>query len=436
VIAPDGGEARRVTTLATGAASPRWFPDGKRIAFVSWVWRDLRTDAAQAKRLKQRKDDKVKVHATERAEVRFWDHWLTDGREPHLFVCDVASGRCRDVLAGTGLALPPWEPSSNDFDIAPDGREIAMTADLADEPGMLHRTDIVAIDLRTRRKRVLTPSTGRSDSAPRYSPDGRVVAYLSHDTERSHVDQGHLEIVKRSGGRPRALASAFDRAPMHAQWARDGRGLMFTAEDRGRTTLFRLLPGAPAAGRRRARRHGRRFRAVARRHDDRVRPRELEPSAALFAVGANGERERALESTNDAALAKHALGETREISVKGWGGAPVQAWIVYPPNFDPKKKWPLLHSIHGGPHAAHGDGWHFRWNAHVFAGHGYVVAMTNYHGSSGFGQRYLESIVARYGEKEFADIEATTDALLRAGYIDRRGWSRPAAATAVSWPRT
>jgi len=202
VIAPDGGEARRVTTLSTGASSPRWFPDSRRIAFVSSVWRDLSTDAAQAKRLKQRKDDKVKVHATERAEARFWDHWLTDGREPHLFVCDVESGRCRDLLAGTGLALPPWEPSSNDFDIAPDGREIAMTADLADEPGMLHKTDIVTLDLRTRRKRVLTPSTGRSDSAPRYSPDGRVVAYLSHDTERSHVDQGHLEIVPRAGGRP------------------------------------------------------------------------------------------------------------------------------------------------------------------------------------------------------------------------------------------
>jgi dipeptidyl aminopeptidase/acylaminoacyl peptidase len=103
VIAPDGGEARRVTTLATGAASPRWFPDGKRIAFISSVWRDLKTDAAQGKRLKERKDDKVKVHATERAEARFWDHWLTDGREPHLFVCDVETGRCRDVLAGTGL---------------------------------------------------------------------------------------------------------------------------------------------------------------------------------------------------------------------------------------------------------------------------------------------------------------------------------------------
>jgi hypothetical protein len=276
------------------------------------VWRDLSTDAAQAKRLKQRKDDKVKVHATERAEARFWDHWLTDGREPHLFVCDVESGRCRDLLAGTGLALPPWEPSSNDFDIAPDGREIAMTADLADEPGMLHKTDIVTLDLRTRRKRVLTPSTGRSDSAPRYSPDGRVVAYLSHDTERSHVDQGHLEIVPRAGGRPRALAPAFDRAPTHAQWARDGRGLLFTAEDRGRTTLFRLMPGAsrPVVVA-----PGGTVGDFAQSRDgatiafDRASSRH---PPALFAAGANGERERRSSRPTTRCSRATRLGETRE----------------------------------------------------------------------------------------------------------------------------
>jgi len=419
VIAPDGGEARRVTKLSTGCASVRWFPDGRRVAFVSWVWRDLATDAAQAKRLKARKDDKVKVHATERVAYRYWDHWLTDGREPHVFVCDVATGRCRDALAGTGLALPPWEPSSNDFDVAPDGREIAITADLAPEPGMLHKTDVVTVDLATRRKRVLTASTGRSDGAPRYSPDGKVVAYLSHDIDRSHVDQGHLELVPRGGGRPRAIGTAFDRMPTRHQWAPDGRSILFLAEDRGRTGLWRLSAGAaqPALVA-----PGGTIGGFSLSKDGETiafdRATSQHPPA-LYACDREGERERKLETTNDALLARHAFGETREITVKGWGGEPVQVWITYPPNFDPKRKWPLLHSIHGGPHAAHGDSWHFRWNAHVFAGHGYVVPMVNYHGSSGFGQKFLETIVGRYGEKEFADVEAATDALLRTGYIDR-----------------
>ena len=98
--------------------------------------------------------------------------------------------------------------------------------------------------------------------------------------------------------------------------------------------------------------------------------------------------------------------------------------MTYPPDFDPKKKWPLMHSIHGGPHAAHHDGWHFRWNTHVFAGQGYVVVGVNYHGSSGFGQKWIETITGQYGRKEFADTEAATDYLLRRGYIDRNAARR------------
>src|SRR5207247_1905864 len=87
------------------ASALRWFPDGKRIAFVSWVWPDLRSDKEQAKRKKERKESKVKACLTERKEYRFWDHWLVDGREPHVHAVDVVTGRVRDLLAGTGLAL-------------------------------------------------------------------------------------------------------------------------------------------------------------------------------------------------------------------------------------------------------------------------------------------------------------------------------------------
>src|SRR4029077_14712155 len=109
------------------------------------------SDAEQAKRRKERKDSKVKAYVTERAEYRFWDHWLTDGREPHVFVCDVATGHARDVLAGTGLALQPWEPSPDHYDTAPDGREIALTIDPAAEPGMMNMCDIAVVDLATGR---------------------------------------------------------------------------------------------------------------------------------------------------------------------------------------------------------------------------------------------------------------------------------------------
>ena len=418
-IAPDGGEAERVTKIATGAAALKWFPDSKRIAFVSWTWPELRTDAAQAKRLKERHDSKVKAHVTERSATRYWDHWLTDGREPHVFACDARTGHSEDLLAGLNLALPPWDPSAEGYDIAPDGRQLAITADLGEEPEFMNQRDIVTVDLATRRKHVLTTSTGTDDSGPVYSPDGKWLVFSSCDTDRAFNDQGHLTLLMRRGGKIRALASKFDRAAMHVQWCADSTALLFLAEDRGRVGLYRLplaaaqpdllVPGGVISGFARSRVGGvLTFTRASTSHPPQ-----------LFAARGDGSASRAIETLNRALLARHAQGKVREFTIKGWHGEPVQVWAIYPPGFDPKKKWPLLHSIHGGPHAAHQDGWHFRWNTQVFAGRGYVVVCVNYHGSSGFGQKFLETITCRYGEKEYADTEAATDFMQKQGYIDR-----------------
>ncbi len=421
-IAPDGGEARRVARVSTGVVALRWFRDGRRIAFVSWVWPDLATDALQTKRRKERKDAKVKAHVTERAEFRFWDHWLTDGREPHVFVCDVASGRCRDVLAGTGLTLPPWEPSAGDFDISPDGREIAITADLNPEPGMMNQTDIVIVDVATRRKRVLTERTGTSDAHPRYSPDGRSLVFHSYETRRAFNDQGHLMLAERRSGELRRLAPGFDRATTHVEWTPDSRALLATVEDRGRQGIWRIDADPRARDDPTLVVAGGSVGSFAQSRDGGVlafdRSSALHPPA-LFACRADGSGERSIERLNRALLARHALGDVREFTIGGADGDPVQLFVTFPPGFDRSRKWPLLHSIHGGPHAAHHDGWHFRWNTQMFAGRGYVVAAVNYHGSSGFGQKWLETIIGRYGTKELADTEAATDFLLRQGYIDR-----------------
>jgi dipeptidyl aminopeptidase/acylaminoacyl peptidase len=419
LIAPDGGEARRLTKVATGTAAVKWFTDGKRLAFVSWVWPDLRTDAAQARRLKERADDKVKAHVTEREAYRYWDHWLTDGREPHVFVCDIRSGAAKDVLAGKGVALAPWDQHATDYDIAPDGREIALTADLDREPRMMNQRDIVTIDLATGRKRTLTAGSGLDDCQPCYSPDGRWLALVSHDTNRAFNDQGHVRVYDRKSGAFARLAPKLDRAVAQLAWESDASALLFLSEDHGRVGLYRLplaadaphaiVPGGTLAG-------------YARSRDGRVvvyTASKATHPPALFACNADGTAERPLEALNRALLARHATGEVREYTIPGWRGEAIQVWVTYPPGFDPKKKWPLLHSVHGGPHAAHHDGWHFRWNTQVFAGQGYVVVCVNYHGSSGFGQKFLETITGRYGEKEYADVEAATDHLVKRGFIDR-----------------
>jgi dipeptidyl aminopeptidase/acylaminoacyl peptidase len=129
---------------------------------------------------------------------------------------------------------------------------------------------------------------------------------------------------------------------------------------------------------------------------------------------------RRIEQFNDALLARLRLGTHEDVTVKGAQGDAVQMWVVYPPGFDKRKKYPVLHSIHGGPHAAAGDTFHYRWNNQVFAAQGYVVACVNYHGSSGFGFAFTDSITHRWGELELQDVEAGTDWLFRQPWADRR----------------
>jgi dipeptidyl aminopeptidase/acylaminoacyl peptidase len=295
-----------------------------------------------------------------------------------------------------------------------------VTVDLAREPRMMNAADIALVSIGTGRHRIVTAQSGFSDERPRYSPDGARILWHSSNLKRAFNDQGHLSLFERKGGRTRRLMPRLDRATSHHCWSPDGTALYFVIENRGRHELFRLglkdsMPGRIAAG-------GTIGHFALSRDGRRI---AFERSAltyppSLFTIGSDGQSERALESPNRTLMSRISLGATREVTVKGWGGEPVQVWVAYPPNFDPAKKWPLLHSIHGGPHSAHGDGWHFRWNMQAFAAQGYVVVGVNYHGSSGFGQRWLETITGNYGAKEYADTEAATDFMLRQGYIDRQ----------------
>lgn len=417
LIAPDGGEAWRLTDIATGAFALKWFPDSRRIAFVSWVWPEARGLAQLAKRYQAWKDDKVKAHVVEHAAYRWWDRWLSDGRVPHLFTVDVDGGRVRDLFAGTRYELPRADPAAHHYDIAPDGREIAFTFDPARDKRFDHENQLVALDLRTGRFRILTARSPLNHESPSYSPDGTRIALLVQNLRRNPVAAHKLAFIDRRRGTLELARSRWDRS-IHAPlaWSADSGAVLFTAEDNARRHLFRWPTGAgapqaaalggtvsdfdAAAG------------AVAFVRDAMGSP------PAVYWTGP-GAPERRIERLNDGVLDGVKLGEVREFTIEGWNREKVHMWAIYPPDFDPRKKWPLLHNIHGGPHSTWGDNFHFRWNNHVFAARGYVVACVNYHGSSSFGQRFVESIDHEWGKRELADVEAGTDFMLRRGYIDR-----------------
>ena len=229
-IAADGGEAERLTSLATGVSGLRWFPDSSRIAFLSWVWPDLKTEKEQAARVKQDKDDKLKAIIVESNHYRYWDHWFPRGRKPHLHILDLRTGKCRDLFAGTGLHLPPQDPDANDFDISPDSREIAFSFDAEPDPAEFAFTDIVVLEVASGRSVNLTEAFGRPHkhacATPRYSPDGEWIAFRAMDYGRAHNEQARAWLIRRRSG---------DVTPLTTQW------------DRGVNAPLILLPVADSA---------------------------------------------------------------------------------------------------------------------------------------------------------------------------------------------
>jgi dipeptidyl aminopeptidase/acylaminoacyl peptidase len=415
VIAPDGGEARRVTAMPTGVFGIKWFPDSCRIAFISWVWPDTKGFGKLAKRYKAFKDDKVKAHVVEHSAYRWWDRWLSDGRVPHVFTVDVATGKMRDLFAGTDYELPRNDPAAHHYDIAPDGREIAFTFDPLEDKRFDHDEHLAALDLAKGRFRVLTAKSKLSHSGPRYSPDGRSIAFLAQDLRKSPVAATRLALIDRASAKIRVLGQRWDQsvhAPM--SWSADSSAVFFLSEDHARQNLYRFPIGDASPE------------VVARGGlvsdfsvaGDSVAFARTTMSTPPQIFLAASEGDQRIDRFNDELVARFRMGEVREFEIKGWKGEKVQMWAIYPPDFDPSRKWPLLHNIHGGPHGAWHDQFHFRWNNQVFAAQGYVVVCVNYHGSSSFGQAFLESIDTEWGKRELADVEAGTDFMLKQGYID------------------
>ena len=417
VIAPDGGEARRVSAYTPGVDAFKWFPDGKRIAFIAWVWPELKGAKAQAKRLKEFNERKATGYATSEAQYRFWDRNLPMGRVPHLHVLDVASGRITDLFEGTPYELVRTDPNASAFDIAPDGRHLVFAYDPQPEKRIDNRKALVELNLRSSKFAALTNDPDWDFEFPRYGPDGAQIAFTAAHTGKKHTMPAHAALLER-GGRWKLLSQAWDHGvegPL--RWADDARALYFSAEDRGRRHLYRYVIASRSAG------------VVAEGgwvHGYDVAAGTIVSVADALMHPArvhalrDGSPPLRIERFNDALLDGLRLGHCEEVTIKGALGEPVQMWLTYPPRFDRKKKYPVLHSLHGGPHAAAADTFHYRWNAHAFAAQGYVVAGVNYHGSSGFGQAFLDSITHRWGELELQDVEAATDWLRGQPWADRK----------------
>ncbi len=418
VISVDGGEPERLTEMPIAATNPTWLADGKRIAFVSHVIAGSESAADTKKALEAREKNKVKARVTENRLFRYWDRWLTDNEFPHIFVVDVGTKKVTDLLPGSKLLFSLQEGTGS-FDISPDGAWIAFEANGTPEPYRTLNSDVFLVSTAGGAIKNLTASNPASDGNPVFSPDGKWIAYGVESKADGWPDWTRLAVMDTAGGSRRILTEPLDISAGGWAWSGDGRTVVFHGESRARTNLYTI----PAAGgtARPIHRGGTTAGAEVSPDGQVVFQRHtLSQPPELAVVRLDGSGVRALTHINDELVGRIAWGSVEDVTFAGADGDPVQMFVVYPPDFDAKKKYPLVHLIHGGPVGTFGDGFSFRWNPQAFAAPGYVVPMVNFHGSSSFGQKWVESILGAHPDKPFTDVMKATDFLIAKGYVDER----------------
>ena len=394
----------------------KWFPDSRRLAFVSRVWPGLADWEEQGRRQKEKKDAKMTARVFDKAAARYWDRWL-DERQAHVYSVGLDGGVPVALTLGTGRELSRTEVSADSYDISPDGTEIAFAAD-TDESGVEPNFDIYVVPTGGGPARNLTAENPAGDTAPVYSPDGRFVAFSRQLIRGFYADRARLVLHDRAAGVNRVLTEAWDRSIGPLRWLPDSKALLSAVDDAAHGRVYRIDASSGAAA---ALTTARSFSSLALSRDGStllaLRESFSEPPTLVRLDLAGGEPAK-ISSFDDELLAGVEWGRYESITYAGSGGKDIQMWIVYPPGFDPARRYPLFLLLHGGPHNGVQDAFTFRWNAQVFAGWGYVTAWHNFHGSSGFGQSFADAINPDQATRPYEDTIAAAEWFARQPWID------------------
>jgi dipeptidyl aminopeptidase/acylaminoacyl peptidase len=405
-----GGEARKVSSLPAGANELYWLPDGSGFLVVS----DIKWPEQQEI---DRRNGEYPTEARIWTDLfwRHWDDWRA-GKRQHLFRVELATGRGTDLTPLDKDVPTIATPGDGDVAVSADG-EIAVAARADSNVADNTNVDIYLLPVAGGSMQPLTAANRGADHTPRFSPDGKWLAYLSMERAGFEADRLRLMLAPRSGGRTAGAAveatAGWTLSVGTYTWCPDSRCVYAEVEERGRGNVYRIdVPGF----RRTAMVSGRGANTgvnVAPNGETLV---YLHQSGALPPeVWASG---RALTHHNDQVLSQIDQPPLESYGFRSALGDSVFGWILKPPGFDPGRRYPLVYLVHGGPQGAWDDNWSARWNYQMFAARGYVVAAVNFHGSTGYGQRFTDAISQRWGDYPLEDLMKGLDAVAGLPYVD------------------
>ncbi len=421
----------KLTSIATEAGGELWSPDGKTILFTSDVYPECDGEpsaesACNAKTVAERKNSSVKAQIFTHLLYRHWNAYK-EGTRTHIFVVPVeaclgtADGGCRYIdLTPGDFDAPVFSLGGQDnYTFSPDGKEICYTSNHDKNPGASTNNDlwVVPVDVGANASSAqmlaetknITAENPASDSTPLYSPDGRYIAYRGQQRPGYESDRFRLMLYDRKTGEKKNLTDTFDRWVGTFVWFPDSSKIYFSAEGEGIQPVWAVHVLGPEA-------KGLFVRDNALGYSDDLgltsdgkalvftrmtlnHPIEI----YRFSLTVNGSVE-SLTHVNEPVLSQVTLSSPEPFWFTGAHNDKVEGFLVKPPSFDAGKKYPVKFLIHGGPQGAWGDDWSYRWNPELFAANGYVVIMINFHGSTGYGQKFIDAINGDWGGAPYEDL--------------------------------
>lgn len=418
----DGDNRRQVTRISGGAGNPVWSPDGKLIAFNSDVYPECASDDCNAQKEASAESGKMQAKVTERLLYRHWTEWR-DTKRTHVFVVVSNGGIARDVTPGDFDAPPYGASTGTDYAFSPDSKEILYLKNPDKVEAISTNSDIFIVPLSGGEAKDITVSNRGYEASPMYSPDGKYILYRSQAGEAFEADRWRIMRFNRQTGETIELTQGFDQQVDEMTLSPDGKTIYFTAGEAGFAPVF-SVPLEPN------------FKLKIATQVKSVVPngyfsnlKMLPDGKTLIMLGSsmtspNELYRTSIESPESIVNLSKAnvslnLQKAEEVEWTGAANAKVYGYLVKPMDFDAAKKYPLLVLIHGGPQGAWNDNWGYRWNPQIFANAGYVVFMPNPRGSTGYGQKFVNDISGDWGGKAVVDITNGVAEIIKKPFVDK-----------------